>query len=464
MWSRFLLISTCLAVIPAAQAVRGLLEEPDLAAGGKTWALLIAGSNGFGNYRHQADVYHAYQIVKKGGIPDENIVVMHYDDIANNDENPHPGKVINKPGGPDVYAGVPKDYTGEQVTAANMLAVLAGDAEAMRGVGSGKVISSSANDRVFMYYADHGGPGILGVPSGAGPYLYAKDLIKTLKTKAASGFKEMVLYIEACESGSMLDGLLPDNINIYATTASNPSESSWGYYCPGMTIPPPKEYMTCLGDLYSISFLEDLDKLTATKPETYKKQYTLVKKRTSQNGTYDEGSHVMQYGDLAMDKEKLRSWFALSSAADEAGVLFEEHPEPAFGGVEQRDADLLYFQTKYERAQGEAKSVAKNALDAEKARRYDIDQRVAQTALKMVAGDVEKALQLKIAMRPEGQGLVEDWDCFKGMIEAYEAGCGVLGDYGIKHARMFANMCNNGKTVADMQSVVGAVCSLRATQ
>lgn len=26
------------------------------------WALLIAGSNGWGNYRHQADVCHAYQV------------------------------------------------------------------------------------------------------------------------------------------------------------------------------------------------------------------------------------------------------------------------------------------------------------------------------------------------------------------------------------------------------------------
>ena len=31
------------------------------------WAVLVAGSSGYGNYRHQADVCHAYQIVKKAG-------------------------------------------------------------------------------------------------------------------------------------------------------------------------------------------------------------------------------------------------------------------------------------------------------------------------------------------------------------------------------------------------------------
>ena len=53
-----------------------------------------------------------FKIVKDHGIPDENIVVMMYDDIANSKENPFPGKIFNRPNGPDVYAGVPKDYTG----------------------------------------------------------------------------------------------------------------------------------------------------------------------------------------------------------------------------------------------------------------------------------------------------------------------------------------------------------------
>ena len=50
------------------------------------WALLVAGSNGWYNYRHQADVCHAYQILHKNGIPDSNIIVMMYDDLAKNIE------------------------------------------------------------------------------------------------------------------------------------------------------------------------------------------------------------------------------------------------------------------------------------------------------------------------------------------------------------------------------------------
>ena len=56
----------------------------------------------------QADICHAYQIMKKGGLKDENIIVFMYDDIAHNPENPRPGVIINHPQGGDVYAGVPK--------------------------------------------------------------------------------------------------------------------------------------------------------------------------------------------------------------------------------------------------------------------------------------------------------------------------------------------------------------------
>ena len=57
---------------------------------------------------YQADVCHAYQILRKGGLKEENIIVFMYDDIAFNGENPRPGVIINKPDGGDVYEGVPK--------------------------------------------------------------------------------------------------------------------------------------------------------------------------------------------------------------------------------------------------------------------------------------------------------------------------------------------------------------------
>lgn len=79
-------------------------------------------------------------------------------------------------------------------------------------------------------------------------------------------YKQLVFYLEACESGSMFSGLLPSNWRIYATTAANPSESSWGTYCGGQAVVAGKKLNTCLGDLYSVNWMENLD--TATSSET----------------------------------------------------------------------------------------------------------------------------------------------------------------------------------------------------
>jgi legumain len=75
---------------------------------GKNYAVLVAGSNGWSNYRHQADVCHAFQILTSiGGIPPEQITVMMADDIAYNDQNPFQGNIINYPDGaqksPNLY-------------------------------------------------------------------------------------------------------------------------------------------------------------------------------------------------------------------------------------------------------------------------------------------------------------------------------------------------------------------------
>ncbi|XP_060749370.1 legumain-like isoform X2 [Tachysurus vachellii] len=198
-----------------------------MAAGkSKHWVLLAAGSTDWENYRHQAIVCHAYQVMHQNGIPDEQIVVMMYDDIANHKDNPDKGKIINVPKGPNVYPGVPKDYTGADVTADNFLAVLRGDSSAVKKTGAKKVIQSGKNDTVFIYLSDHGGHGVFHFPNST---LYAHDLINTVTAMSKAGkFSQMVIYIEACHSGSMLDQL--KDSNVYAVSSCRPDESGYAHF------------------------------------------------------------------------------------------------------------------------------------------------------------------------------------------------------------------------------------------
>ncbi|RZK01665.1 MAG: hypothetical protein EOO43_24120, partial [Flavobacterium sp.] len=197
------------------------------------YAVLVAGSSGYDNYRHQASAFHAYQILIGYSFPADNIITMAYDDIATDPDNPYMGQVFNKPTrfykpGKDVYAGVKIDYRGDDVNSTNFLAVLRGDSAAVDGK---RVLQSTEEDNVFVYFVDHGAPGMLCFPAET-DYLYADDLIKTLNFMHENKmYKELVLYIEACQSGSMFENLLPSNMSIYVTTSANSQESAWATYC-----------------------------------------------------------------------------------------------------------------------------------------------------------------------------------------------------------------------------------------
>ncbi|XP_027348046.1 vacuolar-processing enzyme delta-isozyme-like [Abrus precatorius] len=442
--------------------LEGVRLVPNQYSQGKRWALLVAGSKDYENYRHQADVCHAYQLLKNGGLKDENIIVFMYDDIASNPENPRPGVIINKPKGPNVYKGVPKDYTGGAASVANFFAVLSGNRSALSG-GSGKVLKTGPNDIIFIYYTDHGSPGLIGMPDE--DYITAKDFVHALKKKhSTKSYKKMVIYLEACESGSMFEGLLPNNINIYVTTASNANESSYAFYCPDFYPSAPPEYTTCLGDTYSISWLEDSDENDLTK-ETLQKQYEAVRRRTLL-GYMNMSSHVMQYGDKKLKNDFLDTYFG---GARPASVGDEYHqtnyansysfePSTQTRVVNQHDAHLLYLSHKVKRASGGSseKLKAQKEFEDEIAHRDHVDNAV------HLIGDLlfgkEKSTTVMLHVRPPGQPLVDDWDCFKTLIKTYESHCGALSSYGRKYSRAFANMCNAGISEEQLVATLLQAC------
>ncbi|CAM6083781.1 unnamed protein product [Calypogeia fissa] len=433
----------------------------DVEFSGTRWAVLIAGSNGYWNYRHQADVCHAYQILRRNGVREENIIVFMYDDIANNGENPRPGQVINSPEGSDVYHGVPKDYTGKHVTVGNVFAAILGDKSALTG-GSGKVVESGPDDHIFIYYTDHGGPGVLGMPTS--PNLYAVDLIDVLRRKhEANSYAKLVFYLEACESGSIFEGLLPEGWNVYVTTASNADESSWGTYCPGMFPAPPAEFETCLGDLYSVAWMEDTE-IQNLKQETLADQYGIVKTRTSNRNTYRSGSHVMQYGDLQQNIDQLCLYLGFDPANENVSFpavpnwLAENKLDSGVHAINQRDADMVHLWTKFSNAaEGSTRK-----LEAGKKLMDTISHRLhLDTSVKMMGEllfGAETGPSVLDYVVPSGHALVDDWDCLKKVVRTFESKCGPLTQYGMKHTRAFANICNAGTDMEKVSHAASEAC------
>ena len=61
------------------------------------WAVIMAGTNGYSNYRHQANSHHAVKLLMDQGIPRDQIIHLAFDDIAYSHINPFPGQMFNAP-------------------------------------------------------------------------------------------------------------------------------------------------------------------------------------------------------------------------------------------------------------------------------------------------------------------------------------------------------------------------------
>lgn len=75
------------------------------------WALLAAGNRDYSNYRFQSDVAHAYQRIRSGGVPNERIVSLSYDDVPGSERNPYPDTLFNKATGQKPGVDVNQNFT-----------------------------------------------------------------------------------------------------------------------------------------------------------------------------------------------------------------------------------------------------------------------------------------------------------------------------------------------------------------
>ncbi|KER19006.1 hypothetical protein T265_12058 [Opisthorchis viverrini] len=230
----------------------------------------------------KADVYHAYQVMRKNNVPARNIITLAYDDIANNPKNPFREEVFHEYLRDDVYNGVIIDYRGKDVTRDNFVKVLKGDEKLE--ANKKKVLKSGPNDNVFIFYSGHGGTRFIGFLHET---LRAMELNDTLAYMHSNKmFNKLVLYMESCSSGSMFKDILPSNMGIYVTTSTTEDEQSHAIFCLDEDID------VCLANEYSLRWILDSE-YKDLKKRTLEEQYEEVKKTTKL-------SHVMKYGEMAM--------------------------------------------------------------------------------------------------------------------------------------------------------------------
>ncbi|KAF6216780.1 hypothetical protein GE061_001130 [Apolygus lucorum] len=399
--------------------------------GANSWALLVAGSNGYYNYRHQADVCHSYHVMINEGIPANRIIVMMYDDIAYNSDNPTPGVIINEPNGTNVYAGVKIDYKGEDLTPENFLNVLSGNKTGMKGIGTGRVIESDENTNLFVYFADHGGTGMLCFPDSN---LMADDLETTLsQMRRKKQYSQFIFYVEACESGSMFDNILPEHTDVFVMTAAARDESSWGWYC---------DEGTCLGDEFSVRWMEHMDAEKTGTLETFFHQYQVVRSAVTK-------SHVQLYGDYSIGPDDL--------TPNKKHPTYSETGPGDVVSVSSREAALHYLRHKINKTKDttekqKLQNQVDNIIEARKLGDQLFDN--------FINSATANSPKVREVISRERLALNKDmFPCYKKLLRQFKKFCfGNEHEYFLQHFYKFANICLLSTDVDKLLKEMPGIC------
>jgi len=279
--------------------------------------------------------------------------------------------------------------------------------------------------------------------------MHAKDLIGSLTTMHTKDmYKELVFYLEACESGSMFQ-TLPDDIKIFATSAANAKESSWGFYCPPQDKVDGKSLNSCLGDLYSIKWMEDSD-VNLSAGETLAAQFTRVKQETNK-------SHVQEFGDLTIASSEPTSNFqgktdkkdtAAAAAAAAAAVrptaaIVDARGSVALGSIAlpSADAELASAYARFTNAHSKAAGLELVASIQDRLASQERFEKIALSVTGRKPSDVH--------------GDNTHLECHYQAHKAYVSSCGGWTTQALKHSATLAQLCDHTK--GDERAIVAAI-------
>ena len=418
------------------------------------YAILVSGGQGFDNYRHEANTFRLYQALIKNGFKADNIITMASDDSAYHPLNPFPGKIFNKPStgsGQDVYEGVKIDYKGDEVTPENFLNILTGGdyfGPLGNSIHQRKIFKTTKEDNIFVYFTDHGLPGFLSFPNDK--KIYADELnaaIKYMHQKKA--YKEMVIYIEACNSASMFEDLLPNNLNVYAVTSANANENAWSAYCGANAIVNGKEIGTCLGDAFSGTLIDHISSFNSNI-ETLLNQFVHLKVGTTR-------SHVMRFGDFSIFRKTFGNFQADIPPNDSKGNNLLSHEELEKQKAVQVgpmaiinedhivDSRLVKLHYLERRHVVHKNNETFNALNQEKQSIERFDR-----IFSRISSDLKLNVELDI------KGI--DFACYKPRIETFENICGRFSEYGFKYVKYIHFSCSQNVSQVDYEKALLKYC------
>lgn len=208
----------------------------------RNYAVIMCGSKGWSNYRHQADVYAWRTILINRGFLPENIITLSYNDIPEQSNN----TVYHTCYGPDLYKPNIINYTGADANKDNFFKVLS-------TIPSGKGGFLKDIVEVLVIYTNHGAYDMLSTPNAFDQPIYSDEFGNVIN-ELASRVSRVLCIVEACYSGTIAMHSRYKQ-NVIFITAANLKQASYSYgYCERLGVFTSNE-MT----YHLLNYLDDID-------------------------------------------------------------------------------------------------------------------------------------------------------------------------------------------------------------
>lgn len=147
------------------------------------FAVLVATSTGWDNYRHQADVLAMYQMLKGFGYTDDQIILILEDDLGED--------VRVTPDGENVRKGAVIDYKLSQLAPEDLKYIMSGQVTEKTPT----VLQGTDGTNVFFFWSGHGAKN--GVLKWGSQSLEEREFIRIFDW-AEGHFRKMLTVMETC--------------------------------------------------------------------------------------------------------------------------------------------------------------------------------------------------------------------------------------------------------------------------
>ena len=182
-----------------------------------------------------------------------------------------------------------------------------------------------------------------------------------------------------------------------------------------------KHIGSCLGDLFSINFLENTDSIDVNAVNLTD-QFQVIKKLTTK-------SHVMQWGDLSFQ-------------SDTIGDYVSEKRQKEYFNLKRRVVNGLF---KFEKKEAiDSRFIKIRTLSEIYAREKTVEA-YAEMREEMVSmqrfDDIFWHMQSKLQLKGIYDPYKLNHDCMRQVISRFEEKCGRLSDYGLIYVKYIAESC-----------------------